>query len=213
MDLFGKKPTVKEQQRATDRQLRKVTRDMERDQNQLEREEKKLELEIKKLAKEGNKEGCAILAKQLVQLRKQKTRSLTARSKVQGIAMQNKMMGANVNLSNAVASTSKAMGNMNRLMQPQKVAADMKNFQMANTKMEMTEEMISDTLDDILSASDDEEESDRIVNQVLDEIGIEVSGQMSKAPTTIKGGVAADRSRLPTDEDIERQLAKLRVPE
>jgi len=39
-------------------------------------------LEIKKLAREGNNEGCKILAKQLVQLRKQKTRTYAASSKV-----------------------------------------------------------------------------------------------------------------------------------
>lgn len=42
------------------------------------------ELEIKKAAKEGNKEACAILAKQLVQMRKQKTRTYAASSKVSG---------------------------------------------------------------------------------------------------------------------------------
>jgi charged multivesicular body protein 2B len=40
------------------------------------------ELEIKKLAKEGDHEGCKILAKQLIQLRKQKTRTYAAGSKV-----------------------------------------------------------------------------------------------------------------------------------
>lgn len=40
------------------------------------------EMEIKKMAKEGNNEGCKILAKQLVQLRKQKTRIYAANSKV-----------------------------------------------------------------------------------------------------------------------------------
>jgi len=40
------------------------------------------ELEIKKLAKEGNHEGCKILAKQLIELRKQKTRTYAASSKV-----------------------------------------------------------------------------------------------------------------------------------
>lgn len=107
----------------------------------MEREEKKIELEIKKLAKEGNKEGCAILAKQLIQLRKQKTRSMSAASKIQGISTQNKMMGANISLTNAIATTSKTMGSMNRVMQPQKVAADLKAFQMASTRMEMTEEI------------------------------------------------------------------------
>lgn len=34
---------------------------------------------------------------------------------------------------------------------------------------------------------------------------------MSKAPSAIKGKVG-EKSRLPTDEEIEAQLAKLRVP-
>ena len=43
------------------------------------------ELEIKKMAKEGNKQACVILAKQLVQLRKQETRNITASSRISGI--------------------------------------------------------------------------------------------------------------------------------
>ena len=37
---------------------------------------------------------------------------------------------------------------------------------------------VNDTLDDIFDASGDEEEQDAIVNQVLDEIGIEISGKV-----------------------------------
>lgn len=37
---------------------------------------------------------------------------------------------------------------------------------------------VDDTLDDILNESGDEEEQDAIVNQVLDEIGIEISGKV-----------------------------------
>lgn len=40
------------------------------------------EMEIKKLAAQGNREGCKVLAKQLVQLRKQKNRTYAANSKV-----------------------------------------------------------------------------------------------------------------------------------
>ncbi len=68
--------------RANERQLRKVDRDVTRDRAALEREEKKLEMEIKKAAKAGNKAACTVLAKQLVQLRKQKQRSLVASSQV-----------------------------------------------------------------------------------------------------------------------------------
>ena len=38
---------------------------------------------------------------------------------------------------------------------------------------------VNDTLDDMLNESGDEEEQDAIVNQVLDEIGIEISGKVS----------------------------------
>lgn len=37
---------------------------------------------------------------------------------------------------------------------------------------------MNDTLDDILNESGDEEESDAIVNQVLDEIGIEIGSKV-----------------------------------
>ena len=97
---------------------------------------------------------------------------------VQAAGSAAKAMGANVKLAETMATTTKTMGNMNKMMNPQQVAKTMQEFDMANTKMEMTEEMMNDTLDDILADSDDEEEQDAIVNQVLDEIGIEISGKV-----------------------------------
>lgn len=211
-NVFGKKPTPEEQQRGTDRVLRKVGRDIERDRRGLDKEEKKLELEIKKLAKEGNHEGCKILAKQLIQLRKQKTRTYAASSKVQSIGVSNKTMGANIKLANAMSTTAKTMTDMNKLMKPEQVAADMRAFSQASTKMDMTDEMINDTLDDMLTESGDEEEGDKVVRQVLDEIGIEVSGKMAAAPAAHRGKLGeSSKSQLPTDEEIEAQLAKLRA--
>ncbi|XP_067009168.1 charged multivesicular body protein 2b [Anabrus simplex] len=210
-NIFGKKPTPKEQQREIDRNLRKIGRDIERDRRELEREEKKLELEIKKLAKEGNREGCAVLAKQLVQLRKQKTRTYAANSKVQSIGVQNKAMGANIKLGEAMSTAAKTMSDMNKIMKPEQVAADMRAFGQASMKMDMTEEMVNDTLDDMLNESGDEEETDKIVTQVLDEIGIEISGKMAGAPSAVREKVGeGSKSRLMTDDEIEKQLAQLR---
>lgn len=39
-------------------------------------------MEIKNAAKTGNKEACTVLAKQLIQIRKQKQRTYVANSKV-----------------------------------------------------------------------------------------------------------------------------------
>ena len=97
---------------------------------------------------------------------------------VQAAGSAAKAMGANVKLADTMATTTKTMGNMNKMMNPQQVAKTMQEFSMANTKMEMTEEMMNDTLDDILADSDDEAEQDAVVTQVLDEIGIEISGKV-----------------------------------
>ncbi|XP_044736050.1 charged multivesicular body protein 2b [Chrysoperla carnea] len=203
---FFSKPDPKEQQRQADRALRKAGRDIERDQQKLENEEKKLELEIKRAAKEGNNDACRILAKQLIELRKQKNRNLAARGKIQSVGVQNKNMVANAKLANIMGTTSKTMGDMNKIMNPEKIGRDLSTFSREAMKMDMTEEMINDTLDDMLTESGDEEESTNIVSQVLDEIGIEISGKMKDAPTP-SGKIGA------TDSQIEAQLAKLKMPE
>lgn len=50
-------------------------------------------------------------------------------------------MGANVTLANAMSTTAKTMKDMNTIMKPEQVAADMRAFSQANAKMDMTEEM------------------------------------------------------------------------
>jgi len=76
---------ITEELREQNKVLRSAQRDIERDRNQLEREKKRLEMEIKKAAKDGNKQVCVILAKQLVQLRNQETRNVVASSRITGI--------------------------------------------------------------------------------------------------------------------------------
>ncbi|XP_076059874.1 charged multivesicular body protein 2b-like isoform X1 [Oratosquilla oratoria] len=198
---------VYDQMRENERGLRKVGRDVERDRRELEREEKKLELEIKRLAKSpANKEAVRVLAKQLVQIRKQKARTYAANSRITSVAAQQKAMHANVKLSNAMGTASKTMANMNKIMKPEDIAKNMQDFEKAAMKMGMTEEIVNDTLDDILTEDGDEEESDAIVNQVLDEIGIEIGGKVAGAPSAREDALGDT-----TDREIEETLAKLRA--
>ena len=55
--------------------------------------------------------------------------------------MSNKTMGANIKLANAMSTTAKTMTDMNKIMKPEQVAADMQAFSQASTKMDMTDEM------------------------------------------------------------------------
>lgn len=218
--LFSKKkPDVKEEIKVQDKNLRHTQRDLDRDRRELERREKQLELDIKKMAKDGkNSEGVKILAKQLLALRKQKTRSMQANSQITGIRMQGKTMTSNVKMSEAMASTTQAMHNMNEHLSPQQVGQIMQEFSKESAKMDMSEEMINETLDDILTESGDESEENVIVSRILDEIGIEVGGQISKAPapSRAKIGDAAQKKKQHAQEDeeaaeIEAQLARLKA--
>jgi len=142
-----------------------------------------------------------------------KTRTYTATSRVQAASGTAKAMGANVKLSEAMGTTAKTMGEMNKLMNPAQIQKTMQDFSVASTKMEMTEEIMNDTLDDILADSDDEAEENVIVSQVLDEIGIEISGKMISAPSAAKGTVGAERisnKNAAADDEIEKMLAGLK---
>lgn len=65
------------------------------------------EMEIKKMAKTGNKDACRILAKQLVQLRKQKTRTYAVSSKVTSMSTQTKVMSSQMKMAGAMSTTAK----------------------------------------------------------------------------------------------------------
>ncbi|XP_028836703.1 charged multivesicular body protein 2b [Denticeps clupeoides] len=213
MASLFKKKTVDDVIKEQTKELRGTQRQITRDRTALEKQEKQLELEIKKMAKTGNKEACTILAKQLVQLRKQKNRTYAVSSKVTSMSTQTKLMNSQMKMAGAMAKTTKTMQAVNKKMDPQKTMQTMQNFQKETTKMEMTEEMMNDTLDDLFEDSGDEEESQDIVNQVLDEIGIEISGKMANAPSASRHNPTASTSKASgiSDEEIERQLKALGV--
>lgn len=212
--LFKKKTAddvIKEQAK----ELRGTQRQIARDRAALERQERQMEMEIKKMAKSGNREACKILAKQLVQLRKQKNRTYAVSSKVTSMSTQTKVMNSQMKMAGAMSNTAKTMQAVNKRMDPKKTLQTMQDFQKENLKMGMTEDLINDTLDEIFDESGDEEESQDIVNQVLDEIGIEISGKMVRAPAAGKGlpsaSPAKSKAATISDAEIERQLKALGV--
>ncbi|XP_055061172.1 charged multivesicular body protein 2b [Misgurnus anguillicaudatus] len=213
MASLFKKKTVDDVIKEQNKELRGTQRQITRDRTALEKQEKQLEMEIKKMAKTGNRDACKVLAKQLVQVRKQKTRTYAVSSKVTSMSTQTKLMNSQMKMAGAMAKTTKTMQAVNKKMDPQKTMQTLQNFQKETAKMDMTEEMMNDTLDEIFEGSDDEEESQDIVNQVLDEIGIEISGKMARAPAANRRNPTTSTSKADeiSDEDIERQLKALGV--
>jgi division protein CdvB (Snf7/Vps24/ESCRT-III family) len=74
--------------------------------------------------------------------------------------------------------------------------------------MDMKEEMVGDMIDDTMAEDGDEEEEEGLVSQVLDEIGLDMSG----ASLTGKGkvGVAKQQVEETEDDDLQARLENLR---
>lgn len=72
------------------------------------------------------------------------------------------------------------MASMNRGLNLPAIQKIMNDFEKESSMMDMKEEMMSDAVDDVMDdeLEDEEEEGDKILRQVLDEIGVDLSQQV-----------------------------------
>lgn len=182
MNWLFKKQDEKEQQRQNNRELRSANRQLNLDRQQLDRSEKELENEIRKLAKSGQREACTILARELVQLRKQRLKNVNTGAMITAAQSKHRQVTSMGAMTRAMASTSKTMSQVNAQLPVSEIAKRMDDFTKQNMIMDMREEVIGETLDSMLD-DDTEEEENRIISQVLDEIGIDMS---AKLPSAVK---------------------------
>jgi charged multivesicular body protein 2A len=94
------------------------------------------------------------------------------RSHLQGCALKLQTVKSHHAMAEAMASTAKAMGKVNKAMNIPTLTKMMADFEKENAKAEMMGEVMGDAIDDALGDEATEDEQDQVVNQVLDEIGI-----------------------------------------
>jgi charged multivesicular body protein 2A len=75
------------------------------------------------------------------------------------------------------------MMKMNKAVDLPQITKMMQDFARENEKSELMQEMMGDAMDDAMSTEGAEEEESNIVNQVLEEIGINFDGEMAEAPS------------------------------
>lgn len=72
-----------------------------------------------------------------------------------------------------------AMVRMNKQVNVPALTKIMQDFARENEKSELTGEMLGDAMDDAMADDNDEEEQERIVGQVLDELGLKMGESVS----------------------------------
>merc|ERR1719316_1654381 len=97
-------------------------------------------------------------------------------------------------------------------MDPKAMTEIMQEFAKASDQMNLQQDLMEGVIDDTLDEADDAEEEERIVGQVLEEIGIDMSGLMEGAPTDAVGRQQAQAAATtsPAPDELEARLNALK---
>jgi len=194
--LFHRK-TPQEQMREQQRIVQRSIREIDRERNTLQQNEKKTIAEIKKLAKQGQTAAAKILAKDLVRTRAYITKMYNMRAQLQTVYMQLSTMKTTAAMNEAMAGATKAMMRMNKKMDLPAMQKITREFQKQNEMMGMKEEMISDVMDDVSGLDDEDEESEEVIQQTLDEIGIDLGESLADVPASRTAAAAPAQKARP----------------
>ncbi|WWC59893.1 uncharacterized protein I303_102455 [Kwoniella dejecticola CBS 10117] len=179
--------TPAERLRQHQRSLQKAQRELDREKGKLEAQEKKTMADIKRNAKSGNMNACKILAKDLVRTRRYIQKFTQMRVQLQAVSLRMQTLRSNEQMATAMKGATRAMGQMNRSLNLPQIQKIMNDFEKESSTMDMKEEMMSDAVDDAMEDEDEGEgeevESDKILKEVLDEIGMNMNESLASAPT------------------------------
>lgn len=217
--LFGRRKTPEELLRQNQRALNRAMRELDRERQKLETQEKKIIADIKKMAKQGQMDAVRIMAKDLVRTRRYVRKFVLMRANIQAVSLKIQTLKSNNSMAQAMKGVTKAMGTMNRQLKLPQIQKIMMEFERQAEIMDMKEEMMNDAIDDAMGDEEDEEESDAVVSQVLDELGLSLTDELSNLPSTGgslsvaasgKKAEAAASALVDADADLEERLKNLR---
>jgi len=142
-------------------------------------------MDIKKSAKAGQMNACKVMAKDLVRTRRYVQKFYQMRTQLQAVGLRIQTLRSNQQMAEAMRGATRAMGAMNRGLNLPQIQRIMNEFERESATMDMKEEMMSDAVDDVMDdeLEDEESEGDKILKQVLDEIGVDISQQLADAPS------------------------------
>ena len=164
--------------------LDKSIRELDRERNNLQNQEKRLVADIKKMAKAGQMGATKIMAKDLVRTRHSITKFYGLKSQLQGVSLRMQTLKSTQAMADAMRGVTRAMSSMNKQLNLPSLNNIMREFERENEKMENTTEVMGDAIDDAMAADGEEEESEELVAQVLDELGVGMDAALVDAPRT-----------------------------
>src|ERR1700760_793385 len=100
------------------------------------------------------------------------------RTQLQAISLRIQTVRSNEQMMQSMKGATALLGSMNRQMNLPALQRIAMEFERENDIMDQRQEMMDDAIDDV-TGLEDEEEGEEVVNQVLDEIGIDLGQAVS----------------------------------
>ncbi|KAL7676505.1 hypothetical protein ACOME3_002758 [Neoechinorhynchus agilis] len=222
--LFGRRQTPDDMLRANQRALNRAMRELDRERSKLENQEQKVIADVKQMAKRGQMDAVRILARDLIRTRGRIKKFILMRANIQAVSLKITTLKSQNAMTQAMKGVSRTMLRMNQQLKIPQVTRIMQDFEKQSQMLEMKDEMISDVIDSALTADgdfdDEDAESDRLVEQVLDELGIELQSQLNSLPAnhtaTMESASITKQQMKPiaatsdADDDLMARLDALR---
>ncbi|CAF0857115.1 unnamed protein product [Rotaria sordida] len=199
------------------RAIRRARRELEREKNRLNNEKTRNENEIRKLAAKGEQKALRTYAKNIVNQRNQINKLGAMDATLSTLESEASSMNAQMTMASVMVKTTKTLARLNRMMPLQDFQKTMQMFEQNMTANNIKQEMMNDAMDAVFEGDEDEEATDELVDQVLNELNINIANQIP----TAQNGALASRVANPgqgqqaqaistADADLEARLEALR---
>ena len=204
---------VKEQIKMQKRSVDRSRRALEREAKKLERERKKMLTQIKKLAESGKTTGAKMLAKDIIRSKNQQAKIEQCVGQLSAVSLRIGACASLNELSDAMTNCANAMTLVSSKLDAKKMAHMAKEM----AKQDMQLEMKSDMMSEVLEALDDtnEEESEELYNQVLQEAGVNlaqqlnVDGDKSVQVNNVNNNIKVENNPSVATDDLDALLKDL----
>ena len=135
------------------------------------------------------------------------------KTQLQAVSLRIQTVRSNEQMMQSMKGATGLLSSMNRSMNLPALQRIAMEFEKENDIMDQRQEMMDDAIDDVMGL-DDEEETDEVVNQVLDEIGVDLNQALGETPTGLPKNAVSEGKVAQAigaeDDDLQSRLDNLR---
>lgn len=190
------------------RELRHAQRSIDREDIKAAGQERALLADIARQARAQRLDLCKARAKELIRLRAHRGRLESMKGHMTTLGQQLSTVQSAQSMQAIMGKTTSLLQGLNRKMDVKSVHRMLLEFERQSTAFTASQEVVEETLDSMFEVDDEGEATDDAMVKVFEEIGLDLSAEMSLARPS---GLLAGAQR--PSESIEARLSKLRVPD